>query len=220
LRKIIGAVFQSADGIMQAPGGPDEDPTQNFKYGGWMFAYADERTSEGVKDLFSKPFDLLLGRRTYDIFSAYWPYVEENNPIGVPFNKCRKYVMSRGENPLDWQNSNRVQSIAELEKIKNGNGPDLIIQGSSTLYPQLLKQRLIDELRLMTFPVVLGNGKKLFDEGTPAIELKMAKSEVSPGGVVIAKYQIGGDVKCGSFVPSEPSPRELERREIIKKGQW
>lgn len=216
MRKIIGAVFQSVDGVVQGPGGPTEDPTGNFQNGGWVFAYGDDKFGEAIGELFSNPFDLLLGRKTYDIFAAYWPYTKENAFIQNAFNKCQKYVMTRGDAPLSWKNSNRVKTLEELKKVKQSDGPDLVLQGSSTLYPTLLKAGLIDELRLMTFPIVLGKGKKLFGEGTPSFEMTMTKNSISPNGIVVASYLIGGDLKHGSFAIEEPSKLEIERREKMR----
>lgn len=216
MRKIIGAIFQSADGVVQAPGGPTEDPTGEFQHGGWVFAYGDEQFGESIGELFSKPFDLLLGRRTYDIFAAYWPYTKEDEFIKNAFNKCQKYVMTRGDAELPWQHSHRIKTIEELKKVKQSAGPDLIIQGSSTLYPVLFQAGLIDELYLMTFPIVLGKGKKLFGEGTPSFEMKMLKSLITPNGIVVASYAVGGKLKSDSFVIEEPSQLELERREKMR----
>lgn len=216
MRKIIGAIFQSADGVVQSPGGPSEDSTREFQHGGWVFAYGDEQLGESIGELFSKPFDLLLGRRTYDIFAAYWPYTKEAEFIKNAFNNCQKYVMTRGDGELPWQHSHRIKNLDELKKIKQSAGPDLIIQGSSTLYPVLFQAGLIDELHLMTFPIVLGNGKKLFGEGTPSFEMKMLKSSITPNGIIVANYALGGTLKSGSFAIEEPSPLELERREKMR----
>lgn len=220
MRKVIGAVFVSLDGVVQAPGGPDEDRTGGFEKGGWVFPYGDDQTFETVGELFAGPFDLLLGRRTYEIFAAYWPNFPDDERVGGPFNRCTKYVMTHGPQELTWQNSVRVTSLEDLARIKQGEGPDLIIQGSSTLYPQLLGANLIDEMRLMTFPIILGKGKRLFAEGSPATELQMLRSTVSPNGVVIASYRPSGDVKHGSFAMPHPTELELERREKVRRGVW
>ncbi len=217
MRKIIGAAFQSIDGVIQGPGGPTEDPTGGFREGGWVFAYADEKFGEAIGELFEKPFDLLLGRRTYEIFAAYWPFTKQDEFIKNAFNKCQKYVMTTGNASLTWDNSTRVQSVEELKKVKQGTGPDLVIQGSSTLYPILLKEGLVDELRLMTFPIVLGRGKRLFDDETPAVEMKILKSSTTPNGIIVANYAVGGDVKHGSFEDEHPSQVEIERREKMRK---
>lgn len=222
MRKIIGAAFISLDGVIQAPGGPTEDPTGGFELGGWLASYFDEQVGQFIDRLFTPPYDLLLGRRTYDIFSAYWPFVEgEAKQMGEAFDRAGKYVFTRGDQPLTWQNSHRVTSTDALAEIKRGEGPDLIIQGSSTLYPQLLAAGLIDRLTLMTFPVIIGKGKRLFGEGTLPKSMRMVEHQVTSGGTVIATYEPAGDVKPGSFDATEaPSPAEVDRRERMKTGTW
>lgn len=163
MRKITGAAFLSLDGVMQAPGGPSEDPTGGFAEGGWLFKIWDPGIEETLGSLFSGDYDLLLGRRTYDIFAAYWPYAEgENKPMGEAFDRANKYVLTRGDQPLAWQNSHRLRGIEDVARIKGEQGSDIIIQGSSTIYPELLAAGLIDTLITMTFPVTLGRGKRLF----------------------------------------------------------
>jgi dihydrofolate reductase len=222
MRKIIGSAFVSLDGVMQAPGGPTEDPTGGFKYGGWLPPHSDEASGNKVGDLFSRPFDLLLGRRTYDILAAFWPYYVEGpaKPIGEIFDWVRKYVVTRSEKPLNWQNSERVTSIEAVAQLKNGEGPDLVIQGSSTLYPQLLAAGLIDRLILMTIPVVLGSGKRLFGEHTPGSAMRMIDQTVSAGGNIVATYEPAGAVKTGSFPSPEPSEAEIVRRKAMADGTW
>jgi dihydrofolate reductase len=221
MRRIVGAVFVSLDGVMQAPGAPNEDPTGGFELGGWLRDYFDEGVGERIGALFAEPFDLLLGRRTYDIFAAYWPFAEgENKALGESFDRARKYVVTRGGQPLPWRNSHRVSGLEALAEAKSGEGPPLLIQGSGTLYPQLLAAGLIDRLVLMTFPVVIGSGKRLFGEGTPPRSMTMVEHRVTPGGTVIAEYEPGGEVRAGSFVTEEPSPAELERRARIVRGAW
>lgn len=213
MRKIIGGVFQSLDGIMQAPGGPDEDKTGGFGFGGWVQPFWDEKLNEVMGPLFSGEFDLLLGRKTYEIFSAYWPYIPDSDPISSAFAKAEKYVLTRGNDPLDWNKSHRLKDIEELRKVKSGNGPTMLIQGSSTLYPDLLAENLIDELFIMTFPITLGKGKRLFGNGTPPAAMKLINSDVSPSGVIIATYKPNGKVPTGTFETTEPSAAELKRRE-------
>ena len=222
MRKIIGFAFVSLDGVMQAGGGPTEDPTGGFKYGGWMPPHSDEASGKKVGDLFKGSFDLLVGRRTYDIFAAFWPYYAEGpaKPIAESFNRARKYVITRGEKPLTWQNSERMTSIEAVARLKNGDGSDLIIQGSSTLYPQLLAAGLIDRLTLMTFPVVLGGGKRLFGEGTQGGTMRMIDHMVSSRGVIVATYEPAGEVKTGSFASPEPSEAEIARRKAMAAGTW
>ena len=219
MRKLTGAVFQSLDGVMQAPGGPEEDPTCGFRFGGWMFGCSDEAVGAVIGELFAEPFDLLLGRRTYDIFSAYWPY-NRDNPIGAKFQFANKYVVTSSDQPLTWENSHCLSSIAEVASLKAGDGPDLIIQGSSTLYPQLLAAGLIDKVTLMTFPVILGEGKRLFGNGTGGGAMKMVDHQVTPGGTVVASYEPAGPIKVGSFAGAEPSEAEMVRREKIQRGAW
>jgi len=217
MRKIIGATFVSLDGVMQAPGGPSEDWTGGFSYGGWLAPLFDEQTGETIDALFEPPFDLLLGRKTYDIFAAFWPYAEgDSKPMGEMFDRVGKYVVTRGDAPLEWQNSHRIVSMAALAELRASDGPDLVIQGSSTLYPQLLAAGLIDRLTLMTYPLILGAGKKLFGDGTPASSLRMIDHKVSPGGTVIATYVPAGDVKTGTFPHHEPSAREQQRQEQMR----
>jgi dihydrofolate reductase len=221
MRRIIGAAFVSLDGVMQAPGGPEEDPTGGFELGGWLAPFFDEDVGEQVDKLFTPPFDLLLGRRTYDIFAAFWPYnASEPGGIGQKFDRASKYVLSRSGRPLDWQNSHRVESLEALAALKRGEGPDLIIQGSGTLYPQLLSAGLIDRLILMTFPAILGSGKRLFGDGTAPAALRMVEHKVTARGNVIAAYEPDGPVEPGSFATKEPSAAELERRRRIEDGTW
>ncbi|HEX7282769.1 MAG TPA: dihydrofolate reductase family protein [Vicinamibacterales bacterium] len=221
MRRIIGAAFVSLDGVMQAPGGPAEDPTGGFKHGGWLTQFFDEGVAKRVDALFSGEFDLLLGRRTYDIFAAFWPYVTgDEKALGEKFDRATKYVLTSQKHPLDWNNSHRLATLAELSAIKRGDGPDLIIQGSGTLYPQLLANNLIDELRLMTFPVILGPGKRLLGEGTAARAMRMIEHEVTSAGNVVATYAPNGEVRPGSFATQEPSTAERERREKIAQGKW
>lgn len=221
MRKIIGAAFLSLDGVMQGPGGTTEDPTGGFQYNGWLPPVGDEDIGKTIGDLFNRSFDLLLGRRTYDIFAAFWPYAEgDGKPMGEMFDRVRKYVVTRGQMPLTWQNSERLASIEAVARVKNGDGPDLIIQGSSTLYPQLLAAGLIDRLILMTFPVVLGSGKRLFGEHTPSGAMRMVDHMVSPGGNIVATYEPAGAVKTGTLASPNPSEAEIARRKAMADGTW
>lgn len=217
MRKIIGGIFQSLDGVMQAPGGPPEDPTGGFELGGWSATFWDGMMGTAMGGLFSNPFDLLLGRKTYEIFAAHWPYVGPEDPIGQAFTNAAKYVVTHGSEPLEWQNSHRLGDIAAVRTIKQGDGPDILIQGSTTLYPQLLEAGLIDRLFVMTFPLVLGKGKRLFGAGTPSGALKLISHDVSSTGVVIATYEPAGPVPTGTFELPEPSPAEIRRRERMKR---
>ena len=220
MRRIVGAAFSTLDGVIQGPGGPSEDTTGGFRFSGWLPPVGDEAINEKIGELFGGPFDLLLGRRTYEIFAGYWPYApDEMADIRDPFNACTKYVFTHREEPLEWQNSQRVD-IETLRELKQGEGPDLIIQGSSTLYPQLLESGLLDELTLMISPVVLGQGKKLFGEGTPPRTLKMTSHKVSEAGSIIATYQPAGPVEIGTYVTTPPSEREEERQVAMAEGSW
>ena len=220
MRRIIGAAFSTLDGVIQGPGGPSEDTTGGFKFSGWLPPVGDDAINEKIGELFGGPFDLLLGRRTYEIFAGYWPYApDEMADIRDPFNACTKYVFTHREEPLEWQNSQRVD-IETLRELKQGEGPDLIIQGSSTLYPQLLDSGLLDELTLMISPVVLGQGKRLFGDGTPPRTLKMTSHKVSEAGSIIATYQPAGPVEIGTYVTTPPSEREEERQVAMAEGSW
>jgi dihydrofolate reductase len=220
MRKIIGGVFQSLDGVMQAPGGPSEDPTGGFAHGGWMAPLIDEAVGEAIGDFFSRPYDLLLGRRTYDIFAAFWPYATgEGAAMNKAFTAANKYVLTRGDQSLPWDNSHRLRGMDDVATLKQGDGPDLLIQGSSTLYPALLAAGLLDRLVTYTFPVALGQGKRLFGEGTPPVTLNLVNHAVSPGGTVIATYEPAGRVDTGSFGQVD-SQREEERQQRMKEGNW
>ena len=221
MRRIVGAAFVSLDGVMQGPGGPTEDPTGGFRLSGWLPPVGDDAIEAKIGELFGRPFDLLLGRRTYDIFASYWPYApDEMADIRDPFNACTKFVVTHRDMPLEWENSQRIDTVDALRAIKQGDGPDLVIQGSSTLYPQLLEKGLLDELTLMMSPVVLGQGKRLFGEGTPPRTLKMTSHRVSDGGSIIATYQPAGPVEIGSYATGEPSEREQARQAAMAEGRW
>ena len=220
MRRIVGAAFSTLDGVIQGPGGPSEDTTGGFRYSGWLPPVGDDAIEQKIGELFGRPFDLLLGRRTYDIFSAYWPYApDEMAEIRDPFDKCTKYVLTHSDEPLEWQNSRKV-TLEDLRKIKEGDGPDLVIQGSSTIYPQLLEAALLDELTLMISPVVLGQGKRLFGDGTPPRTLKMTGHKVSDGGSIIVTYAPAGPVEIGTYVTTPPSARENERQAAMSDGSW
>ena len=221
MRSLVVSTFLTLDGIMQAPGGPEEDPTGGFELGGWLFRFFDDEVGEQIDKLFAPPFDLLLGRRTYDIFAAYWPYnADEADGIGERFDRASKYVVTGKDRGLDWRNSHRLESLDAIADLKRGDGPDLIIQGSGTLYPQLLRAGLLDRLILMTFPVILGSGKRLFGDGTPPGAMRMVEHRITPGGNIIATYKPDGTVETGSFGTDKPSAAELERRGKIEDGSW
>jgi len=214
MRKIIAAAFVSLDGVMQAPGGPEEDPTGGFTEGGWTFGYWDDAMGAWMGESFATPFDLLLGRKTYEIFAAHWPYADPANPIAKTFNAVTKYVATSSAAPLTWANSVNLgaDAGAAIAKLKQEDGPDLLTQGSSVLLQTLLAQGLIDELRLMTFPVTLGHGKRLFGDGTRPGGLKLISSRASTTGVVMGVYQPAGAIASGSFQHDQPSAAEVERR--------
>ncbi len=221
MRRIVGAVFQTLDGVMQAPGGKSEDPTDGFTHGGWQMGYSDDVAEAAIGELLKPPFGLLLGRRTYDIFASYWPFVKgEEQAIGESFTKAEKYVLTRGNPPLDWENSHRLSNMDELARIKEADGPDLRIWGSGAIYPALIKAGLLDELTLLTYPLVLGEGKRTFREGTPASGMKLTKHETGPGGVLITTFEPGAEIPKGSINQAPPNEREERRQEAIEGGAW
>ena len=220
MRKLTGAVFQSLDGVMQAPGGPEEDPTSDFKFGGWVQPFWCEDMGPFEK-VIEADYDLLLAKRTYDIFSAYWPY-NQDIPIGAKFQRINKYVLTHSDAPLEWENSSKLSgdTAEAVAKLKKREGRDLLIQGSSTLYVPLLNARLIDRLVLMTFPLLLGEGKRILDGTEKPGALKLVDSFVSDTGVVITTYEPAGEVQTGTFETKPPSEAELDRREKIEAGTW
>lgn len=213
MRKVIAGVFLSLDGVMQAPGAPHEDSTGGFNFGGWLVPYWDEVLGQSMGGLFSAPYDLLLGHKTYEIFAAHWPFIK-NDPIADQFNAVTKYVATRSNEPLGWKNSValRGDAAAEIARLKQQNGPTLLTQGSSDLIQTLLAHDLIDEFNLLTFPLILGRGKKLFGTGATPVGLKLVDSKVSTTGVIISRYVRAGSVTTGSFAPDQPSEAELARR--------
>jgi dihydrofolate reductase len=221
MRKLTGAVFQSLDGVMQAPGGPEEDPTGDFRFGGWAFHFWDGSLEKPFGKVIDSDYDLLLGKRTYDIFSAYWPY-NQDVPIGAKFQRINKYVLTHSDQPLAWENSHKLSgdTAEAVAKLKESEGRDLLIQGSSTLYVPLLAAGLIDRLVIMIFPVVLGEGKRIFDGSQSPGALKLVEHFVSNKGVAFLSYEPGGEVPTGTFAAEEPSEAELERRKKIEAGAW
>ena len=220
MRKIITGAFVSIDGVMQAPGGPAEDPQGGFEFGGWVVPYADEAFGQAVGELFSGPYDLLLGRRTYDIFAAHWPYAEQgpDDVIAKQFNRVTKYVATRSKEPLTWKGSVALHDAArDVARLKQEEGPALITQGSSDLIQTLLANDLIDEIHTFTFPIVLGKGKKLFGKGTKPAAFKVTGSKVTPNGIVITYYERAGNVATGDYAMNPPTPAEVARREKIKR---
>ncbi|MCF6405053.1 dihydrofolate reductase family protein [Chitinophaga filiformis] len=224
MRKIIVATFTSMDGVLQAPGGPHEDTSGGFKYGGWMFHYTDDQTDNKLGQIMSEPFDLLLGRRTYEIFSAYWPYQPSDNPIATLFNRINKYVVASTPVDLSWEHSTLItgDTISELKKLKEQDGPDLLVHGSSVLIQSLLANKLIDELHIWTFPVTLGEGRKLFQDGTQAAQWKVTDVVIGANGGIVASYIPDGDIRLGSFETAgvSASKAELARREKFAKETY
>ena len=222
MRRLIVSTFASLDGIIQAPGGPEEDPTGGFTLGGWMFNYADN--SMGISDsgFDGKGRDLVLGRRTYQIFEAFWPYQPEDHPISKSLNAAKKYVVSRTLTELHWNNSTLLQGdvVKAIIALKAQSGPELQIIGSSNLIQTLQAASLIDEYNVWTFPVVLGRGKRLFSETAKPSALRLVRSQVSDTGVVMSTYVPSGDIQPGSFPSSEPSEKELARRKMMKYDKW
>ena len=220
MRKLTGAVFVSLDGVMQAPGGPEEDPTGGFRFGGWTAPFWSEDMGPFEK-IIESDYDLLLGRRTYEIFAAYWPH-NRDMEIGERFQHINKYVLTHSDQPLAWENSHRLsgETAASISQLKESEGRDLLIQGSSTIYPPLISAGLIDRLVLMTFPVVLGQGKRVFDGSQKPGGLKLVDSFVSTTGIVTTIYEPAGEVRTGTFVTKEPSEDELKLREKIREGAW
>jgi dihydrofolate reductase len=200
MRKIIVLSFVSLDGVMQAPGGPDEDTSSNFAYGGWTVPYSDEQSGDLMTAQMSMPFDLLLGRKTYEIFASYWP--KQTGTVADPFNKTTKYVVSNSSPELSWENSELIDGdvVAKLQALKQQDGPMLQVHGSGDLIQTLLQNDLVDELWLKIFPVTLGSGKRLFTGGTVAAAFEVTESHVLPSGVIFINYKRAGAVTTGSFV--------------------
>jgi len=200
MRKLIVSTFVTLDGVMQAPGGPEEDGEGGFAYGGWSVNYWDDQMGEVMGEAMSKPFDLLLGRKTYDIFAAFWPNASDDAG-GKPLNDATKYVASRSQPTLAWGPSVLIEGDAAegVAALKNGNGPALQVHGSGNLIQTLLRHNLVDEFRLWVFPVVIGSGKRLFADGTVPAGLKRIDSKISTTGVVIGTYEPAGEVRIGSF---------------------
>ena len=201
MRKLVVLSFISLDGVMQAPGGPDEDTSGDFKYGGWTVPYWDELSNKIMGEQMGMPFDLLLGRKTYDIFASYWPNQDPNGPVANPFNKATKYVVSNSSPELTWENSVLIDGdvVKKIQELKQQDGPMLQVHGSGNMIQTLLENDLVDELWLKTFPVTLGSGKRLFEDGTTPAAFELIDSQVLPKGVIFANYKRSGEVKTGSF---------------------
>jgi dihydrofolate reductase len=209
------------DGVMQAPGGPTEDPTSGFRFGGWAMPYFSQEFGEEIDRVFSGKFDLLLGRRTYEIFAAYWPYYDEDAPHGSiarMFKDIRKYVVSRsGEVDTGWAGSVLLRDIADVKRLKQEDGPNLVTQGSTELVHALLANDLVDAISIFTIPVVLGGGKKLFADGSAPHSFRLARSRVSSNGLMIGHYEREGEVRIGNTSLESPSEREVARQARMKR---
>ena len=199
MRKLVTSTFVTLDGIMQAPGGPEEDVSGGFKWGGWSVNYWDDVVAQAMDEMFARRPELLLGRKTYEIFAAYWPHADE--PGADDLNNARKYVVSRTLDTVDWNNSTLIKGdvVKEITRLKELDGLELQVPGSSNLIQTLLKHNLIDEMHLLIYPVVIGDGKRLFGEGTNPSGFKLVDSKVSSTGVIIATYEQSGELKTGSF---------------------
>jgi dihydrofolate reductase len=216
MRKLVVNTFVSLDGVMQAPGGPEEDPTGGFEQGGWSVSFWDDQMMQSMGEFMGKPFDLVLGRKTYEIFAAYWPHTDQ--PGAAELNRATKYVASRTLDTLDWENSQLLEGdVGEaVTRLKEDDGPELQVHGNSDLIQTLLWHGLVDQFRVWTFPVVLGTGKRLFGQGAPPVALKLVDSHVSTSGVVMATYEPAGEIPKGSFALEEPTEAELRRRESLR----
>jgi dihydrofolate reductase len=221
MRKIIVGAMVSMDGVMQAPGGPWEDPTKGFKFGGWVMPYFDQEFGEEIDRLFNDRFDLLLGRKTYEIFAAYWPYYDKGAPdngIAKLFNQIKKYAVSRsGELDTGWAGSVLLRDIADVKRLKQEEGPNLVTQGSTELVHALLASDLVDGMTIFTIPVVLGGGKKLFADGSAPHSFKLTSSRVSSTGILVGHYERGGDIKIGDTALDSPSELEIARQKRMKR---
>lgn len=201
MRKLIVAEHISLDGVIQAPGGPDEDSSGEFRLGGWIVPYADKAIGQELQDLFSQPFELLLGRRTYEIWAAYWPHVRAGHAIADLFNSVPKHVATHRSDTLDWQNSHALDgALADaIRALKQQGGASLLTWGSADMVHQLLAAGLVDELRLMIYPVVLGHGKRLFGVNARPSAFTLAHSTSTPSGVLLTRYARSGEVRTGTF---------------------
>ena len=217
MRKLVVNTFATLDGVMQAPGGPEEDPTGGFEHGGWSAGYWDEAMGRWMGEAMGTPFDLLLGRKTYEIFAAHWPHARDE-PGAEQLNAATKYVASRTLDTVDWENSQLLEGDAAdaIARLKEGDGPELQVHGSSDLIQTLLRHGLIDELRVWIFPVVLGSGKRLFGDGTVPAGLDLVDSKTSTSGVVVLSYTPAGEPRYGSFALEEPTYAERDRRSRLR----
>lgn len=214
MRKVIGATFITMDGVIQGPGGPEEDRSGGFEHGGWTAPISDEIVGQAVEATMREPFDLLLGRRTYEIFAAHWPFIE-NDPMADRFNAVTKYVATNSGGELTWANSVALDGdvAAKIAELKREDGPNLFVWGSSVLFGTLLANDLVDELTLFVYPIVLGKGKRRFSQGAIPRAFELISSMSSPNGVVISTYRLAGEVRTGSAALDEPTELEIKRRQ-------
>ena len=200
MRKIITTTFVTLDGVMQAPGGAEEDTSGGFKHGGWQLAQpSDEMMDAKLIEVFRMPFELLLGRTTYDIFAAYWPHAKTDQEVAKPFNSTKKYVVSHESFEPSWHNSACITGdvVTKIQELKKEDGPDLWVWGSGNLIQTLLKHHLIDRMHLWIYPLTLGSGKRLFADGTQAEQFKLVESNLSSTGAIVATYEPAGGIKTG-----------------------
>jgi dihydrofolate reductase len=219
MRKLVAVTQMTLDGVMQAPGGPEEDPTAGFEIGGWSVGYFDDVLGQQVGEAMSKPFDLVLGRKTYEIFAAHWPFDE--GPIADRMNAATKHVASRTLGSVDWAGSKLIEGdvAVVIRDLKEEDGPELHVLGSSDLLQTLLGAELVDELRLWVFPVIAGSGKRLFGDGAAPAGLTLVSSSTSTSGVIVATYEPEGEIRKGSFAFEEPTELEVQRRESLGEGE-
>lgn len=214
MRKIIVSAFLTLDGVMQAPGGPGEDDADGFPHGGWSVNYWDDRMGEIMTAFMGEPFDLLLGRKTYEIFAAHWPHAGDEEGA-APLNNATKYVVSTTLASADWSPSVLIGKdvVEQITRLKQEDGPDLQVHGSSQLIQTLLAHDLVDEFRLLIFPLLLGRGKRLFGDGVIPAGLRLVDTKTSTTGVIVATYERAGDISYGSFALDQPTAAEGERRD-------
>jgi dihydrofolate reductase len=217
MRNLVVNTFMTLDGVMQAPGGPEEDPSGDFTHGGWSVNYWDDVMGQVMDGTVSGPFDLLLGRKTYEIFAAHWPYVS-GDPMADKLTSATKHVASRTVTQLEWSNSTLLEGdVAEaVAKLKNDDGPEIQVHGSSNLIQTLLEHDLVDEYRLWIFPLVLGSGKRFFGAGTVPAGLELVDAKTSTTGVLMTTYARAGEIRYGSFALEEPTEAEIERRRRLE----
>lgn len=216
MRKLIAITQVTIDGVMQAPGGPEEDPRNGFRHGGWSMPFGDDVLMKVINETISSEFEMLLGRRTYEIFAGYWPY-QKDNPIGKAFNKATKYVVTHTLNQTDWEHAQILSGDAgeKVRMLKASDGSDLHIWGSGALLQTLIAAGLIDEYRMWIAPVVLGEGKRLFGNGVLPVRLELIDTLRTSTGVLINTYRPAGPVPQASLPPDNPSEEELARRKKL-----